>query len=184
MLVGLGFGLQAQQARPGLAPGVQVESFGLKRVVGLPGEPAFIFLDHYLGEKAKAPARLLVLSFCASWCAPCREELPDLVRINRRYAAQGLKILLVSIDDTDEGVANMAKLLPPDEALTLISDRYQIVIRRFFGDKTPLPSHALIGPDSVLRELLTGEDRGLHNLEQRIAQFLAAPATEAAPAAE
>ncbi len=45
---------------------------------------------------------LVLINFWASWCEPCKEELPALVKLEKKYSAQGLKIILVSIDDQDE----------------------------------------------------------------------------------
>jgi cytochrome c biogenesis protein CcmG, thiol:disulfide interchange protein DsbE len=43
-------------------------------------------------------ARLLVLNFWASWCAPCVEETPSLSEFARRYADKGVVVLGVSVD--------------------------------------------------------------------------------------
>ncbi|HWZ51185.1 MAG TPA: TlpA disulfide reductase family protein [Granulicella sp.] len=42
---------------------------------------------------------IVVLSFWATWCAPCREELPRLAKLNREYAARGVRFLAVSADE-------------------------------------------------------------------------------------
>lgn len=42
--------------------------------------------------------RVLVLNFWATWCAPCREEIPGLVRIQGQYAPIGLQIVGIAID--------------------------------------------------------------------------------------
>jgi thiol-disulfide isomerase/thioredoxin len=44
-------------------------------------------------------ARPLLVNFWATWCAPCREEFPDLVKIREQYAADKLDFVLVSLDD-------------------------------------------------------------------------------------
>lgn len=45
----------------------------------------------------------------ASWCAPCRKELPELVKLYDKYKVQGLKMIGISIDD--EGPSAMMPLL-------------------------------------------------------------------------
>ncbi len=47
-------------------------------------------------------ARPLLVNFWATWCEPCREEFPDLVRINKDYKARGLEFIVVSLDDVEE----------------------------------------------------------------------------------
>jgi thiol-disulfide isomerase/thioredoxin len=51
--------------------------------------------------------KVVVLNFWATWCTPCREEIPDLVRIQRRFASNGLQIVGIAIDSTDK-VQNFA----------------------------------------------------------------------------
>lgn len=51
----------------------------------------------------RAPgARAVLLNVWATWCDPCREEMPDLVRFYRENKARGLRLLLVSTDSRDE----------------------------------------------------------------------------------
>ena len=47
-------------------------------------------------------ARLVVMNVWATWCVPCREEFPDLMRIHREYRDRGVRLMLVSADfDTE-----------------------------------------------------------------------------------
>jgi thiol-disulfide isomerase/thioredoxin len=43
--------------------------------------------------------RPLLVNFWATWCEPCREEFPDLVRINADYQGRGLEFVTISLDD-------------------------------------------------------------------------------------
>jgi peroxiredoxin len=57
------------------------------------------------GYKGKA----VIIDFWATWCAPCKVEIPWLEKLHDQYAAQGLEILGVSEDDLD--LDDQAKLL-------------------------------------------------------------------------
>ena len=52
--------------------------------------------------------KLLVINFWATWCAPCVEEIPILVRLQDKYAANGLQIVGIAADNP-ANVANFAK---------------------------------------------------------------------------
>jgi thiol-disulfide isomerase/thioredoxin len=42
--------------------------------------------------------KVVVLNFWATWCTPCREEVPGLMRIQRRFASNGVQIVGIAID--------------------------------------------------------------------------------------
>ncbi len=48
---------------------------------------------------ASLRGHVVVLSFWATWCAPCQKELPRLSAISKSYAAQNVRFIAVSIDD-------------------------------------------------------------------------------------
>src|SRR5436309_2328275 len=43
-------------------------------------------------------AKLILVNVWATWCAPCREELPSLVKLQHEMGSKGLKVVLVSAD--------------------------------------------------------------------------------------
>jgi thiol-disulfide isomerase/thioredoxin len=46
--------------------------------------------------------RVLVVNFWATWCTPCREEIPVFVRLQRRHGARGLQLIGVAIDQREQ----------------------------------------------------------------------------------
>ena len=48
--------------------------------------------NQYLGKDA------VLLVFFATWCPPCREEVPELKHIEEQYASKGLRLIAVSVD--------------------------------------------------------------------------------------
>ncbi len=50
------------------------------------------------------PHRLLLVNFWATWCAPCREEIPDFNRLLAAYRDRGLRIVGISMDEEGEEV--------------------------------------------------------------------------------
>ena len=47
-------------------------------------------------------AKAVLVNVWATWCGPCREEFPGLVRVAEKYNGQGLKVILVSADETND----------------------------------------------------------------------------------
>jgi peroxiredoxin len=63
------------------------------KVVSTSGQP--ITIDNYKGY-------VLVIDFFATWCPPCKESIPHLVEMNRKYSKQGLQVLGLSLDEDGE----------------------------------------------------------------------------------
>jgi len=63
--------------------------------------------------------QVLVLNFWATWCAPCVEEIPSLVDMQRRMKAKGVTVLAVSVD-VDE---NAYKQFVKDHNVSLLTVR-------------------------------------------------------------
>ncbi len=69
-------------------------------------------LDRIDGEKWNLTdnrGSIVLLNFWATWCAPCRSEIPVLVNLSNKYKADGLKVVGVSLDS--ENVAQINKFL-------------------------------------------------------------------------
>ena len=52
-------------------------------------------LDSYRGE-------VVVLNFWATWCAPCRIEMPSFEKLYRRYRSEGVTVLAITLDKNSE----------------------------------------------------------------------------------
>jgi len=61
-----------------------------------------------LARGAPSQERPLLLNFWATWCGPCREEFPDLVKIDNEYRSKGLDFVAISLDD----LADMKTAVP------------------------------------------------------------------------
>jgi cytochrome c biogenesis protein CcmG/thiol:disulfide interchange protein DsbE len=71
----------------------------------LTGKPAPAFtLEDLSGKKvslASFKGKAVLINFWATWCGPCKIEMPWLIELRNQYAAQGFEILGVSADDID-----------------------------------------------------------------------------------
>jgi thiol-disulfide isomerase/thioredoxin len=55
-------------------------------------------LDDYRGQ-------VVLVNFWATWCPPCRAEMPDLVKLQREYGRSGLRVIGVTYPDDDRRAA-------------------------------------------------------------------------------
>lgn len=56
-------------------------------------------------------ARLILVNFWSTWCVPCREEMPDLTRLQRTFADRGFRLIFVSMDFEQNTEAALDTLL-------------------------------------------------------------------------
>ena len=62
------------------------------------------FIDHQGHRQAVSQWRgkILVVNFWATWCAPCREEMPDFSRLQEKYSDRGVQFLGVAIESREK----------------------------------------------------------------------------------
>lgn len=66
---------------------------------------AFYLADGSTATLADYRGRPVVVNFWASWCDPCRREMPDLVRLYEVHKDEGLVVLEVNVSESEEAVA-------------------------------------------------------------------------------
>ena len=104
-----------------------------------------------------AESRVVLVSFFASWCAPCKKELPLLVELDTRYRSLGLRIIGISIDKEEPAIEAARRLVAEHHArYPVLSDRFNLLARRYLGDQAPLPSVFLIGRDGSILAIERG----------------------------
>lgn len=113
--------------------------------------------------------KVVFLTFWATWCPSCKEELPDLNTLQRKYSAKGFTVLSICIESSDSIVANYLKKHPV--LFPVLVDKEGSVAEsfRFSG----LPTSYLIGNDGFIRHKHAGYDKGSFTLiEQEITDLL------------
>ena len=91
-------------------------------------------------------SKTLVINFWATWCPPCREEIPGLIRIQGRYSAKNVQIVGIALD-SPEPVAGFAKLMGINYPV-LLGGLDAINLARLLGNATGgLPFTIVLSPN-------------------------------------
>jgi thiol-disulfide isomerase/thioredoxin len=141
------------------------------------GQPS-VGTDNFVGLESKDRAtKSMLVSFMASFCGPCKKEMPVLQKLHEKYKDQGLRVMLVAIDTEPEGQQKVADLLVENKVtFPVAKDRFNIVARRWLGSKSPLPSLFMVRPDGTVSSVHRGYSQdGAVLLEQEVASSLGLP---------
>jgi thiol-disulfide isomerase/thioredoxin len=115
-----------------------------------------IHVESLSGKKidvASYRGRVLLLDVWASWCGPCKQELPMLDAMARRLKSQGVEVLAVSVDQER---ANVDKFLKGHGkwALTIAHDPGGAIAERLQPDK--MPTSYVIDRSGIVRYVNAG----------------------------
>ncbi len=93
--------------------------------------------------------KVLVVNFWATWCVPCREEMPEFVRIQREFGDKGVQFVGVAVDQQEKVAlfANEIDLNYP----ALIGGYGAMEISKTFGNRLmALPFTVVVGRDGTI----------------------------------
>jgi thiol-disulfide isomerase/thioredoxin len=141
-----------------IAIGLPAPTFTLKTLNPDVAGAAWIPLERYVGPDAEdAAAKVVLVSFFASWCEPCKKELPFLVALDRDYRELGLRVLGVNIDREDDAVEAARRLVAgAGVRYPVLTDRFNFLARRYLGAEAPLPSVFLVRKDGTIARIERG----------------------------
>ena len=91
--------------------------------------------------------KLVLVNFWATWCAPCREEMPLLDRTRRDLAGKGFEVVGIAVDDAD-AVATFLKESPVQYPILIGADND--TLRKFGDGSGVLPYSVLIDSEGKL----------------------------------
>jgi thiol-disulfide isomerase/thioredoxin len=122
-------------------------------------------LDDYKGK-------VVLLDFWATWCGPCRIEIPEFVQLQKRYRDQGLAVIGISMDDSDEPVKAFYKEFNMNYPVAVGDEK----LAELYGGILGLPTTMLIGRDGRIYAKHVGAT-DISVFEREVKELLAAQAS-------
>lgn len=148
-----------------IGEGLPAPGFHLKVLNPEAAQMAWVALERYVGaEPEDDQAKAVLLSFFASWCGPCKKEMPYLQQLHQMYKDQGLRIIGIDIDKDEAGIAEARKMIAASQVSYPVgSDRFNLLARRYLGDKSPLPSIFIVRRDGTIARIEKGYGKEASN---------------------
>ena len=97
--------------------------------------------------------KVVLINFWATWCPPCRAEMPDLVKLQRDYARQGLQVIGITYPPEEKTrVRRFARSLKVNYPIILGTSQIKA---RFTAEET-LPLTVVIDRDGKVNDIISG----------------------------
>ena len=107
--------------------------------------------------------RVVLINFWATWCGPCRQELPLLNKIYDRYRSAGFVLWAVNVEEDMARAGKMAQSMRLN--FPVLFDNEQRVSRLY--DPSVMPATVLIGRDGRVRHVHLGYKPGYEAMYER-----------------
>ena len=120
--------------------------------------PAYAFVDAH-GRKltpADFKGKVVVMNLWATWCAPCKIEMPTLAKLQQAYAGKPVQVVAISIDKPEEGAAAKA-FIAANAPLAFYNDPDAKLPWALKPAATGMPTTIILGKDGLERGRISGE---------------------------
>lgn len=112
-------------------------------------------LDGNAHHVSQWDGKVVLLNFWATWCAPCREEMPMLNRMQAEYGERGFQVVGIALD-SPASVQSFAEKLGIDYPILIDNATGDDLMRRYGNTHGVLPYSVLIGRDGTIKQILLG----------------------------
>ncbi len=100
--------------------------------------------------------QLIFLNFWATWCPPCKKEIPDFIELQKAYGDQGLQFIGIAIDN-ENAVAEFSENIGINYP-TLVVEADGITLAKRYGNTIgALPYTVIINRDGEISHTIVGE---------------------------
>ncbi len=129
-------------------------------------------LDGAVFDLASQRGKVVVINFWATWCPPCREEMPALEAFYQRQKGNGLSVIGISVDSAHDADAVRHVM----QGFTFPAALLAQVQKNAFGKPRVLPMSFIVDSEGVLRHALRSDQATLtaQSLSERVSPLLQA----------
>ncbi len=124
--------------------------------------------DGRLRNISEWDGKFILLNFWATWCPPCKKEIPHFIELQQEYGDAGLQIVGVAMDNAAD-VSAFAMEMDINYPLMIGEQDAIELARRYGNDFGALPYTVIIDSEAIIRSTFAGElskDQAIELLQQ------------------
>ena len=146
----------SSQTELSLAQNKQLPKFSLKNIQG-----KTVSSQNYKGK-------VLLINFWATWCGPCKKEIPDLIKLKENYSEKDFEIISIAVSSgSAKDIGKFAKSMKMNYSV-LIGDAKVV---RAFGEVSMLPTTFIVDKKGQIQHVMVGAEPYIV-FENKIKPFL------------
>jgi thiol-disulfide isomerase/thioredoxin len=104
-------------------------------------------------DLAQYRGKVVLVNFWATWCEPCRDEMPSMQQLKRKLAGRPFEVLAINLAESENKVVDFLRRLPVE--FTVVLDRNSTA--RSDWNVKVLPTSFVVDVDGVIRYSVVGE---------------------------
>lgn len=130
--------------------------------VAVAGQSAPAFRITTLDGKSFSSAQLAgkpyIVNFFASWCPPCRQELPGMVELQKKYAAKGFTFVGIAFRDREAALQDFLWEMGVDYPVAMTTPELEAAFGKFMpgGKIRAIPATVVVGRDGKILNVVSG----------------------------
>jgi thiol-disulfide isomerase/thioredoxin len=159
--------------------GVTGMLFAASPAVALPLAPKFeaVSLDGKSVASSQLVGKVYIVNFFASWCPPCRSEIPDMVSLQTKYGRKGFTFIGVAVNETAPGIRAFITSNKVNYPVVMVDDTLMGAFSRYVaGGISAIPTSFVVNTSGRISMVITGA-RSKEVFEKIIVDALRKPVT-------
>lgn len=125
-------------------------------------------LDGQLVSLSDLRGKPVLLNFWATWCGPCRGEMPHLEQIYQEWSNKGLILLTINIGESSSQVGDFMREY--NLSMPVLLDIRQVVAQQY--NITAIPTTFFIDKDGIIQEKIVGAFPNKESIEQHFNKIM------------
>lgn len=141
--------------------------------------PAFsaVSLEGRQAGSSTLVGKAYIINFFASWCPPCRGEIPDMVSLQNQYARKGFTFIGVAVSDSEPAIRDFVKKNSISYPVVMGTDAIVSAFNGYVeGGIRAIPTSFVINSSGKITNVITGA-RSRADFEKLILHALSKPGT-------